>query len=47
MAYLGSICVEMLKKIMKIDKSGSLSMNQDAMPDYTHRKQGVDRLTAM
>lgn len=39
MAYLGSICEEMLKKIMKITKSGSLSMIQDAMTDYTHRNK--------
>ena len=47
MAYLGSICQEMLKKIMKIAKSGSLSMNQDAMSDYTHRKKDVDRSMEM
>jgi len=47
MAYLGSIYVEMLKKIMKIAKYGSLSMNQDAMPDYTYRKQGANLSTAM
>jgi len=46
-AYLCSICEEMLKKIMKIATSGSLSMNQDAMPDYTHKKQDIDRSTTM
>jgi hypothetical protein len=46
-AYLGSVYVEMLNKIMKIAKSGSLSMNQDAMSDYTHRKQCANLSTAI